>query len=249
VTDPSATGLSCDGGGAGTTLAPAGVITCTATHPIVQGDINTGSVSNTATGTASFSGTTYTVTAAVRVAAAQGPALGIVKTVPAGTAFSNVGDSITYTYTLTNTGNVALDGPFSVTDNKITDPNSVSCPSTPTSINPGEKIVCTATYKVTQTDITAGSVTNSASGQGFFHEKALVSDPAILKVAAATPEGTEVVGGETATPVRSPTPPVTSSSDTSSGDSAPLGLLMLICLAFGGIGLLAVGAQGRAMRR
>ncbi len=249
VTDPSATGLSCDGGGAGTTLLPAGVITCTATHPIVQGDINTGSVSNTATGTASFSGTTYTVTAAVRVAAAQGPALGIVKTVPAGTAFSNVGDSITYTYTLTNTGNVALDGPFSVTDNKITDPNSVSCPSTPTSINPGEKIVCTATYKVTQTDITAGSVTNSASGQGFFHEKALVSDPAILKVAAATPEGTEVVGGETATPVRSPTPPVTSSSDTSSGDSAPLGLLMLICLAFGGIGLLAVGAQGRAMRR
>ena len=57
------------------------------------------------------------------------------------------------------------------------------------------------------------------------------------------------VGGATATPHHSPTPPTTSTGGGSSNDAPPAPLLaLLICLAFGGLGLLAVQAQRRSMR-
>lgn len=67
--------------------------------------------------------------------------------------------------------------------------------------------------------------------------------------ATPTPDGTTLVGGETATPSRGATPPPTSAiGDSSSGDSLPL-LALLICLAFSSLGLLAAGAQRRSIRR
>jgi hypothetical protein len=58
-----------------------------------------------------------------------------------------------------------------------------------------------------------------------------------------------VVGGESATPVRSHTPPATTVSGTTPiGDSTPL-VGFLICFAFGGLGLLAVQSQRRTLRR
>jgi hypothetical protein len=54
---------------------------------------------------------------------------------------------------------------------------------------------------------------------------------------------------ETATPASSATPPPTSTgSNGSSGSSTPL-FALLICLAFGGLGLAAVEAQRRSIRR
>jgi hypothetical protein len=56
----------------------------------------------------------------------------------------------------------------------------------------------------------------------------------------AYPSGTMTVEGATGTPVRVATPPVTSTDGSSpSGDSMPL-FALLICLSFGGLGLLAV---------
>src|SRR5207237_6620790 len=43
------------------------------------------------------------------------------------TTYSTVGQTITYTYVLKNTGNVTLSAPYAVSDNKTT----VTCPSTP----------------------------------------------------------------------------------------------------------------------
>jgi hypothetical protein len=64
-----------------------------------------------------------------------------------------------------------------------------------------------------------------------------------------TPAPTEMVEGATAVPVRSATPPVTSSkSDAPLGGSTPI-FGLLICLAFGALGLLAVTAQRRSVRR
>jgi len=58
--------------------------------------------------------------------------------------------------------------------------------------------------------------------------------------------GTMTVEGATGTPVRVATPPVTSTDGSSpSGDSMPL-FALLICLSFGGLGLLAVQASARA---
>ena len=72
----------------------------------------------------------------------------------------NPGDEISYTYTLTNTGNAIINGPFIVDDDKV----SVTCPETPTILQPDSSIICTATYTITQSDIENGSVTNIATG-------------------------------------------------------------------------------------
>jgi hypothetical protein len=62
----------------------------------------------------------------------------------------------------------------------------------------------------------------------------------------ATPTPTESVAGETGTPVL--TAPPTSTGSGSSNNSTPL-FALLICLAFGALGLTAVEAQRRTIRR
>ena len=79
------------------------------------------------------------------------------KTATPGT-YSAVGDTISYSYLVTNAGNVTLAGPFTVSDDKAT----VTCPAD-TSLAVGASITCTATYTIGQADLDAGSVTNTAS--------------------------------------------------------------------------------------
>lgn len=66
-------------------------------------------------------------------------------------------------------------------------------------------------------------------------------------VAAPSPTGSEAVGGVTFAP-RSATPPPTATGDTS-GRSPGSTFALLICVAFGGAALVAVGAQRRMLRR
>ena len=63
-----------------------------------------------------------------------------------------------------------------------------------------------------------------------------------------TPTATQVVEGQTATPVRTTTPPPTSTAVPGGSDHSTPFFLLLICLAFGGFGLLAVESQRRAAR-
>ena len=88
---------------------------------------------------------------------APGPALSLAKSANP-TTYSAAGDHIAYTYLLTNIGNVALSGPFTVADDKT----SVSCPVT-ASLAVGASITCTASYTITAADVAAGSVTNVAT--------------------------------------------------------------------------------------
>ena len=94
----------------------------------------------------------------------QRPVLTLVKTADARPPTTAVGDVISYSYLLTNNGNVTLAAPFTVTDDKAT----VTCPATPTSLAPGASITCTASYTITQADLNAGSVKNTAHGHSFF---------------------------------------------------------------------------------
>ena len=64
---------------------------------------------------------------------------------------------ISYSYEVTNTGNVTLAGPVTVTDDKAT----VTCPSG--DLAPGASVTCTASYTITQADLDTGSVTNTAT--------------------------------------------------------------------------------------
>ena len=65
--------------------------------------------------------------------------------------YSTVGQTISYSYVVKNTGNVSLAGPFTVSDDKTT----VSCPNT-ASLAPGASITCSASYTITQADLDAG---------------------------------------------------------------------------------------------
>jgi hypothetical protein len=67
---------------------------------------------------------------------------------------------ITYTYTVTNTGNVTLTP--SLTDNRVT---NATCPG---ALAPGASYNCTGTYTVTQADLDAGSITNQATASAIF---------------------------------------------------------------------------------
>jgi len=148
-----------------TVLAPTQKLTCTATYKVTQADLDAGAVFNTATatGTPPF-GPRLTPTDTVGVPVAKTPALTLEK-VADKTSVSTVGETITYTFTATNTGNQTL------TAVSISDPlkglSPLSCtPAQPTTLAPTEQLVCTGTYQVTQSDLNAGAVDNSATATG-----------------------------------------------------------------------------------
>lgn len=200
-------------------LAPGEVVTATATYEVTQGDIDAGRVDNTATATGQDPvGATVTapsVSATTPLAAAG--ALVATKTADASAVGSPaaVGDTITYAFTVSNTGNVTVSG---VT---VSDPlpglSTISyvwpTPASPGVLAPGEVVTATATYHVTQADIDAGHVGNTAtaSGQDPFHTTvnapaASTETPltatgsmAVTKVADASAVGSPASVGDTIT--------------------------------------------------
>ncbi|HEY3290919.1 MAG TPA: DUF11 domain-containing protein, partial [Anaerolineae bacterium] len=133
-------------------LAPLATMNCTATYTIKQTDLDSGSVTNKAT--ASGGGATSNEATAT-VNADKKPALSLVKTAPP-IKYDHVGQLIAYSYLVTNIGNVTLAGPVTVSDDKAT----VSCPAG--GLTPGASMTCTASYTISQADLDAGSVTNTA---------------------------------------------------------------------------------------
>lgn len=85
------------------------------------------------------------------------PELALKKSGAPGT-YDEVGDLISYSYQVTNTGSVTL---FNITVED--DKTSVTCPNTAAGLAPQGKITCTATYTITGDDVGEGaSVTNRA---------------------------------------------------------------------------------------
>ncbi|WP_427454228.1 DUF7507 domain-containing protein [Litorimonas sp. WD9-15] len=140
-------------------LVPGASLTCTGTDTVSQEDIDNGSVTNRATGT---DGTTTTDPVDETVSADLQPALAIEKSARS-TSFTTVGEIVDYDYLVTNTGNVTITEPITVSDDKIA---SVSCPALPGGrLAPNASLTCSAQYEVTQADIDAGEVTNVASAR------------------------------------------------------------------------------------
>jgi len=75
-----------------------------------------------------------------------------------------LGDTITYSYTVTNNGDVTLTN-VSLSDNKI-DAITLTFPSTSGELAPGETATGTGQYTVTQSDADAGEVVNLATASG-----------------------------------------------------------------------------------
>ncbi|GAB3614744.1 CshA/CshB family fibrillar adhesin-related protein [Humibacter ginsengisoli] len=152
-----------------TTLVSGQVETCTATYTVTQADVDAGTLTNTAevTGTPP-SGTPLDPVSSntVTVHIPASPALSIVKT--ADVTAAAAGEKITYTFTVTNTGNVTITDP-QVADTGFTGHGALSnvvCPTGPLTLAPRQVETCTATYTVVQADIDAGSISNAATVTG-----------------------------------------------------------------------------------
>jgi len=91
----------------------------------------------------------------------QGAALTIVKSAYSA-SYDSIGQTITYTYTVTNSGNGDISAPITVTDDKF---GTVPIQSSGI-LSPGSSVTGTTTYKIIDADIDAGTVTNSASAKG-----------------------------------------------------------------------------------
>ena len=157
VSDDRISSVSCPVPPAGG-LAPTASLTCMATYVVTQADLDAGEVTNIASAT---DGTTTSDDVSETVDAVQGPSLAMTKTATP-QSFAAVGDVVSYEYVITNTGNVTLTDPISVSDDQIA---SVTCPALPPAgLVPNASLTCTATDTITQADIDAGSLTNTASG-------------------------------------------------------------------------------------
>ncbi|MEU8386399.1 hypothetical protein, partial [Streptosporangium sp. NPDC048865] len=151
-----------------TTLAPQATTTCTGTYTVTQADIDAGSIVNSARA----SGTPPTgppVTSAppsiATVEVVSAPGLELLKTASPSTVAA-AGRTVTYSYVVVNTGNTTLSA-LSVADTEFSGtgtPSAVACPVT--TLAPQASTTCTSTYTVTQADIDAGSIVNSATASG-----------------------------------------------------------------------------------
>ena len=145
-----------------TTLIPQAQVVCTATYTTTQADVDRGTISNTGTARGITPlGLPVTDTATYHIPSIQQPTIGLVKSANINT-FSAPGTAVSYSYTVTNTGNVTL------STVNVTDPmpglSAISCPQ-PTLV-PAAFEICTATYTTTQTDVDNGHIINTGTASG-----------------------------------------------------------------------------------
>ena len=171
-----------------TTLAPNATTTCSATYTVTQADVNRGRIDNSAVsrGTSPSGSVVQSTPSTAAVTIASAPALTVTKSASP-TTVGTAGSTVAYSFLVRNTGNVTLTG-ITVADTFVAPAgpaNSVSCPVT--TLNPGATTTCTATYTVTQADIDAGSIQNTARATGTPPTGPAVTSPPSSATVTATP--------------------------------------------------------------
>jgi uncharacterized repeat protein (TIGR01451 family) len=184
------------------TLAPGDDVTCTATYTATQDDVDSGSLTNTATVTGTPpTGTPPPVSppSTSVVTTSPAPALTIVKTADA-TTITRAGQVVTYSFAVTNTGNVTITDPV-VHEGAFTGHGTLSaitCPASASTLSPAESVTCTATYTVVDADLVRGSrLTNTATVSGTLRGGGTItSDPSTFRVPVDPPGGLAVTGSD-----------------------------------------------------
>jgi len=141
------------------TVLPGATCVLSVTYVVVQTDADAGSVVNAGT---ADSNETPPVTDIVTTPVPQGPNLSLVKVLTNnadedGSGTVTVGDTLTYTVTGTNAGNMTL-------TNVVISDDLTGQSTTCATVLPGTTCVLTVTYAVVQADADAGSVVNTATG-------------------------------------------------------------------------------------
>ncbi|MFJ3215690.1 CARDB domain-containing protein [Kitasatospora sp. NPDC086801] len=163
-------------------LAPGASEDCAATYTTTDADVAAGKVVDTA----QVTGTTpsgQSITSTSNKVTVPFAGLKVVKAVQE-TSFSAAGQALHYTFTVTNTGDVALSS-LSVADSGPGTP-AVSCPVT--TLAPGASTTCTATYATAESDVQAGKITNTATVTGTTPDGAPVTATSnTVTIVACTP--------------------------------------------------------------
>ena len=159
-------------------MAPGETAIFTATYAVTQADVDHGSIADTATatGTPSHGEPVTGDSNPVTVDVTQSAALSITKSASTRTV-SMVGQTIDYTFTVVNTGNVTLTD-VAVTDHPIGPARAViatcrslssptgTCSGASTTIVPGQTATFTGIYTVTAADLAHGSIADMATAAG-----------------------------------------------------------------------------------
>ncbi|GAA2190957.1 hypothetical protein GCM10009848_41760 [Micromonospora lupini] len=153
-----------------TTLAPGATTTCTATYTVTQADLDNDRVADTATarGTpptgppVTSPPSTLTIPAAGLI-----PSITVTKTSTTA-SITTVGQQVPYSFHVVNTGGLTLTN-VNVTDVQAPPSSNdnlgpITCAAT--TLAPGARTACTATYTVTQADLDNDQVTNTATAHG-----------------------------------------------------------------------------------
>ena len=144
-------------------LAAGATETCTGTYVVTQPDVDAGSVTDTATaGATSVSEVALTSPpSSVIVPGSEAVSALSLADSTTSTGYGAAGDTISYNDLVTNTGTTTLSG-ISISDPLISS-GAVSCPAG--TLAPGASVTCSGTYQVTQADVDAGSVTDTATAE------------------------------------------------------------------------------------
>ena len=251
VTDPNAAGLDCSADPGIQTvipsMAPGATEVCSASHTITQDDLDAGHYFNQACvddNQGEPQSGLEPVCDDIDTPGEQEPSLGITK-VADPTDYDSVGDVIGYLITVTNTGNVTLDGVI-VTDLQVTD---LECtPATPVDdLAPGASFTCTASHTITQQDLDLGFFINEActdDGNGDGNVGA-------LPVCDDVPVFGEEEAGETDAPgTGAPSQPPTDELGGRGGTSPAPDAAWLLFIALGAfLGSIVILTPGRSRRR
>ena len=173
-------------------------------YSITQADIDAGLVLNTATVqgedfnstvVTDISGATITDDNQTETTLCQDQAIGLVKTgvfVDTNSDLcANVSETIDYEFTITNQGNVSLSS-ILLTDPLVTNAVYTSGDDGDGILQVGETWICNGSYAITQQDIDAGEVVNSASVSGTSPTAVVVSDISGDTVTNDTPTVTDL---------------------------------------------------------
>lgn len=142
------------------TLAPGQSTTCLGYYLTTQADVDAGQITNTAIVAGDPpAGPPVTDGDTAVVHATRAPAIAERKTAFP-TAFDAPGEKITYTYRVTNSGNVTLRD-VRLTDDRV---GAVSCPVS--ALAPGQSMTCQADTRTTEAEVARGQLANVATVTG-----------------------------------------------------------------------------------
>jgi hypothetical protein len=171
VDDPVTGPVACPA----TTLAAGETVTCTATYTVTAADAARGFIANTAVAHGDASGhEVSSPPSSEHLELIEPPGLSLEKRIQT-PAPHHAGQTVRYSYRVTNTGGVALDS-IHLTDDHVAD---VVCEVTTLAPagSPGDHTICHGTYVITDADAARGLVTNTAVAAGTENSHTITSPP------------------------------------------------------------------------